>query len=203
MPVEMPTEYHEFHSTDEAERWAEVHFPDICGEQRASNPDYDCLYLYAGNGYQIYNADLRYGVKSDKQSEHEISQLTDILERYELPEPMVAYRYTHKQDLQLLLRGERLRPGLRFADKAFFSTSLVKSSLDEFRKRYKRNCLLKLYLPKGIRCAYISLKNTGSQLNEQELLLQRDTEFEIIKIHRFCCPMVIECRAIIKPTLEV
>ena len=203
MPVEMPTKYREFHSAEEAELWAEEHFADICGDRKTADPDYNCLFLYAGSGYCLYNPVLRGTAVADEESAREILQIADILGRYALPEPVVSYRYTHKQDLQLLLRGERLRPGLRFADKAFFSTSLVKSSLDEFRKRYKRNCLLKLYLPKGIRCAYISLKETDSCLDEQELLLQRNTEFEIIKIHRFCRPMVIECRAIINPTLEV
>lgn len=203
MSIDTPTEYREFYTADEAEQWAEVHFPDICGEQHISNPDYNCLYQYAGSGYLIYNAMLRHNCETDDSSEHEIQQITDILDRYKLPESVVAYRFTHKQDIKLLFCEERMRPGLRFTDKAFFSTSLVKASLDEFKRKYKRNCLLKLYLPKGIHCAYISLKGTDSCLNEQELLLQRNTEFEIIKIHRFCRPMVIECKAIINPNLEV
>ena len=202
MPIDA-TEYREFHSAEDVELWAKEHFADIYGDRNAGNPDYNYLFLYAGNGYQLYNPALRYGYKPDEESACEMQQITDILGRYALPEPVVAYRYTHKQDLKLLLRGERPRLGLRFADKAFFSTSLVKSSLDEFKRENKRNCLLKLYLPKGIHSAYISLKETDSRLNEQELLLQRDTEFEIVKIHRFCHPMVIECRAIINPTLEV
>lgn len=195
--------YREFHSADEVERWAEVHYSDIYGEQRMDNPDYTCLYRYAGNCYRNYNRTLRYGWQSDEGTKREISQLTHILGRYKTPEPLVVYRYTSKKDIKLLCLGERLRPGLCFSDKAFFSTSLVKASLDRFKQKYKRNCLLKLYLPKGMHGAYISLKETSSLLNEQELLLQRDTEFEIIRIHRFCCPMVIECQAIIKPMTEV
>ena len=132
----------------------------------------------------------------------EIRQLIDILNKYTIPESVVAYRYTHKRDLRWFFLGQRLRPGMRFTDNGFFSTSLVRSSLDGFRKEYKRNCLLKIYLPKGIHGIYISLKGTNSVLCEQELLLQRGTEFEITKIHYFRWPMVIECKANIKPNLD-
>ena len=203
MPNDLVIKHREFYNADDAEAWAAVHFPGLCGDQRNDNPDYNRLFFYGGSCYKLYNEALRFGWEYCDDTMHEIWQLVGILDKYKLPEPVVAYRYTHKKDLKLLLQGERLRPGLRFADKAFFSTSLVKSSLDKFKKQYNCNCLLKLYLPKGVHCAYISLKETSSVLNEQELLLQRDTEFEIIKIHRFCRPMVIECKAVIKPTLEV
>lgn len=197
------TEYREFHTADEAEHWANIHYPDICGEQCKNNPDYERLFFYSGSCYKMYNKALRFGWEYSDDTMREIWQLVYILDKYKLPEPVIAYRYTHKKDLKLLFQGERLRPGMHFADKGFFSSSLVKSSLEDFRKKYKRNCMLKLYLPKGVPGAYISLRETSSVLNEQELLLQRDTEFEIIKIHHFCHPMVIECKAVIKPTLEV
>lgn len=197
------TEYREFYSAEEAEQWAEIHYPDLCGEKRKTNPDYERLFSYGGSCYKWYNKALRYGWGYSEDIMCEVQQLTDILDKYELQEPVAAYRYTHKQDMKLLCLGKRPRLGMCFADKAFFSTSLVKSSLDIFKKKYGCNCLLKLYLPKGLHCAYISTKDTFSVLSEQELLLQRDTEFEIIKIHRFRIPMVIECKAIISPSLEV
>ena len=197
------TEYREFHTDDEAEHWAEIYYPDLCGEQRKSNPDYERLFSYGGSCYKWYNKALRYGWGDSEDIMHEVQQLIDILDKYELSEPVVAYRYTHKMDVKLLCLGKRPQSGMRFADKAFFSTSLVKSSLDKFKKKYGCNCLLKLYLPKGIHCAYISLRGTDSLLDEQELLLQRNMEFEIIKIHRFRIPMVIECKAIINKTQEV
>ena len=197
------TEYREFHTAGEVEQWAEIHYSDLCGEQRKNNPDYERLFFYGGSCYKWYNKALRYGWGYSEDTMREVQQLIDILNKYELPEPVVAYRYTHKQDVKLLCLGKRPQPGMRFADKGFFSTSLVKSSLDIFKKKYGCNCLLKLYLPKGIHGSYISLKGTISLLNEQELLLQRNTEFEIIKIHRFRIPMVIECKAIISKTQEV
>ena len=203
MRVDTQPEFREFLSTDEAEQWAKTHYSDLYGEQRKSNPDYERLFYYGGNCYKAYNKTLRHGWNCSDETKEEIAQLTDILERHILPESVIAYRHTHKEDVELLCIGERLRPGVRFADKAFFSTSLVKSSMDKFRKKHHCDCLLKLYLSKGLHGVYISLKETPSILNEQELLLQRNTEFEIIKIHRFCRPMVIECKAIINPTLEV
>lgn len=197
------TGYHEFPSADEAESWAEIYYPDLCGDRRGNNPDYMRLFFYGGNCYRRYNKMLRYGWECSEDTMREVLELTDILGKYELPEPVVAYRYTHKRDMKRLCMGKRLRPGLRFADNAFFSTSLVISSLDKFQKQYNCNCLLKLYLPKGIHGAYLSLRGTPSRLNEQELLLQRNTQFEIITIHRFRRPMVIECKAIINATSEV
>ena len=197
------TEYFEFHTADEAEHWAEIHYPNLCGEQRKNNPDYERLFFYGGSCYKPYNKALRYGWGYSEDTMHEVQQLIDILDKYELPEPVVAYRYTHKQDVKLLCLGKCPQPGMRFADKGFFSTSLVNYSLDVFKKKYGCNCLLKLYLPQGLHGTYISLKGTSSIQNEQELLVQRNTEFEILKIHRLTYPMLIECKAIIKPTSEV
>lgn len=191
------TKYREFHSIEEVEQWAQIHYPDIYGDQRLVNPDFKILTYYSGSCYKLYNNVLRFGWKYSEDTMHEVRQLIDILDKYTIPESVVAYRYTHKRDMKWLSGGKRLHPGMRFADKGFFSTSLVKSSLEDFRKKYKRNCILKLYLPKGIHGTYISLKGTCSVLNEQELLLQRGTEFEIIKIHYFSWPMIIECRAIV------
>jgi hypothetical protein len=195
--------YREFYNADEEEQWAEIHYPDVYGDQRLVNPDFEILTYYSGSAYKLYSRVFRYGWEYSDDTMREAMQLMNILGKRKLPESVVAYRYTHKRDMKLLCSGQKMRPGLRFADKGFFSTSLVKSSLDKFKKKYGCDCLLKLYLPKGIYGTYISLKGTASILGEQELLLQRNTEFEIIKIHRFCCPMIIECKAIINPTSEV
>lgn len=197
------TEYREFRSAEEAEQWAAIHYPDIYGDQRLANPDFEILTYYSGSCYKLYNQFLRFGREFSEGTMNEARQLVSIIEKYKIPEPIVAYRYTHKQDMKHLSLGKRLRPGMRFADKGFFSTSLVKSSLDDFRRKYKRNCLLKLFLPKGTHGTYISLKGTRSILNEQELLLQRGTEFEIVKINYFSCPMIVECKAIITPSSNV
>lgn len=197
MKVEMLNEYHEFQSAEEAELWGKKHYFDLCGERRSNNPDYNQLFLYAGSGYLVYNRMLRNRWEDSEEEMCEIEQVTKILSKHKLPEPVIAYRYTQKRDIKSLCRGERLRTGLRFSDKAFFSTSLVKTSLEKFKQEYRCNCLLKLYLPRGIQSAYISLKDTDSRLNEQELLLQRDTEFEIVRSHWFSWPIVIECKAIV------
>lgn len=187
--------YREFHSADEAERWGETYYKDLYGKNCEDNADFEQLFLYSGSGYRLYNSQLRYNEEYDEIITQGIERLTDILARHTLPENVIAYRYTQKQILSLLCAGKPLRPGLRFSDKAFLSTSLVKASLSQFKKENPCDCLLKLYLPKGLHSIYISLKNTNSRLNEQELLLQRDTEFEIIRIHRLSYPLLIECKA--------
>lgn len=67
MPAGVLDGYREFHNAEEAERWAEVHYPDLCGERRANNPDYERLFFYAGNVYRRYNKTLRYGGKDREE----------------------------------------------------------------------------------------------------------------------------------------
>ncbi len=68
---------------------------------------------------------------------------------------------------------------MHFADKAFFSTTLVKDLLKSFISKKHYNCILKLYLPQSLHGAYVSFKDELSLLNEQEILLPCNTEFEI------------------------
>lgn len=194
--------FREFQSAEDAEAWAKVNFGDVYGKNRSDSADFEVLFLYSGNGYRLYNNTLRFGTAWTSAEERELERLKHILADHTLPENVIAYRYT-QQDVLLHLCGcDKLRPGMRFSDKAFLSTSLVKASLRKFKKENPSNCLLKLYLPKGLNAVYISLKNTDSVLSEQELLLNRNILFEIEKIHRFRYPLLIECKAIPNTSLE-
>lgn len=113
MSVENLSEYREFHSIDEAEQWAQKHYPDIYGDQRLDNSDFEILTYYSGSCYKLYNSVLRLGWEYSEDIMHEAHQLIEILGKYTVPESVVAYRYTHKRDLRWLFFGKRLRPGMR------------------------------------------------------------------------------------------
>ena len=55
--------------------------------------------------------------------------------------------------------------------------------------------MLKLYLTAGIHAIYLSYTDTISVLREQELLLEPEVEFEIIKV-KGIRQKVIECKMV-------
>jgi len=61
------------------------------------------------------------------------------------------------------------------------STTLVLGLLKEFAKKHRYNCVLKLYLPKGTKEAYIRFNN--SILNEHEFLIPPNLTFRLIMKH--------------------
>lgn len=196
------SKYRKFRCAKEAESWAKVNFGDVYGKKLSDGADFEVLFLYSGYGYRFYNSTLRFGTEWTSAEEQELERLKYILANHNLPEKVIAYRYTQQDVLLHLCGSDKLRPGMRFSDKAFLSTSLVKASLRKFKKENPCNCLLKLRLPEGLNAVYISLESTDSRLREQELLLDRNILFEIEKIHRFRYPLLIECKAIPNTSLE-
>lgn len=112
------------------------------------------------------------------------------------PEDVIVYRSTRIKVIKELCGKQILRKGLIFADKAFLSTSFCAGCAYDYGKAHANDCILKLYLSKGTKGAYLSYKGTFSNLNEQEFLLAANTAFEIIKVHYFTRPMLIECKIV-------
>lgn len=201
-------QYREFNTPEEVQNWIVEHYPDILNINPKSHL-YKIIFLYTGSNYEILNHLLRacppigsleykkidFGGYTEEVDD--ISIINDFVHSYTLVENVVTYRFTHKSDVRKLCNSWFLHKGLCFADKAFFSTTLVRELLEEFGKDYRCNCVLKLYLQKGIHGAYVSLKSDQTQLNEQEFLLPPNTKFEIIKVHYFKYPMLIECKVIL------
>ena len=125
-----------------------------------------------------------------------VNLINDVVLNNSMPEDVTVYRSTRIKVIKKICGKQILRKGLIFADKAFLSTSLVAGCAYDYGKRYSNDCLLKLYIPTGTNVAYISYRETFSTLNEQELLLAQNTTFEIIKIHHFTKPKLIECKVV-------
>lgn len=204
--------YKEFQTSDEADVWALANYADILTPSE-DNPAYMSVFYYTGSMSRKWNSVLRRHPSiesgefeksaagefcSDGEQICRIKEVNTVLRQHTIPENVVVYRYTHKKVLKQLCFPKKIKRLVHFSDKGFFSTTLVKELLVDFADKHDCNCLLKIYLPAGLQGAYVSLKNSLSKLNEQEILLPPNTEFEIVKIHRFTRPLMVECKAIIQ-----
>ena len=199
--------YHEFDCMEEAEIWARKYYVDLLNLPK-ENELHKKISYYTGSCYKWYNKLLRDDPSVDsgkfgtihsveiRDAIREIRKIIEVLCKHSLPENIIAYRYTHKKDIKSLCNGRMIHVGIEFADKAFYSTTLICSLLKHYVWQNHCNCLLKLYLPKGLPGAYVSLDKEWSCLDEQEFLLPPNIKFRIMKIHYFTYPLKIECMAI-------
>jgi hypothetical protein len=207
--------YKEFQTSEEADAWAWKNYADILtpGEE---NVEYMSVFYYTGSMSRKWNSVLRRHPSiesgdfeksagrefcSDGEQIRRIKEVNAVLRRHYIPENIVVYRYTHAKVMKHLCAQSGIKKGTIFADKGFFSTTLIKELLGNFASKHECDCLLKIYLPNGLQGAYVALKNPLTRLNEQEILLPPNTKFEIVKIHRafwFCKPKLIECKAVLE-----
>jgi hypothetical protein len=197
-------EYQEFHTSEEAYIWGIHNFGEWVRElnsrkSKIENSLYNLLYSYTGNMYKLYNLYLRglnvFDCDTIRKYSKDTTIIADELRKFQLKENIITYRYTKKHLFKLLFYPSTPKNGLTFTDKGFMSTTLVPNVLKNFAKEHQCNCLLKLYLPKGTKGAYI--KFDDSSLNEHEFLLPPNSKFVLIKKHlslRF--QTVYECKLI-------
>lgn len=190
------------------EAWAWEHYANLLNMPRDSKV-YQDISAYTGSLFTPVNRLMRalppYGTPDffkydpgDFQMAYDaIPGIVDTLTQYEIPENIVAYRFTHLKVMRGLCGARWLRSGLIFSDKAFFSTTLLQEQLVQFGKDDRCNCVLKLYLPKGTHGAYVSFKEDWSLLREYEFLLPPNMKFKIVKVWAFRYPIMIECVALI------
>lgn len=205
------TQYKEFLCAEEAEEWAYTHYSDVLALPKDSFTYQSVLY-YTGSMSRNWNKVLRLctsiesgGLEryatgyfaSDSEQLRMIKEVNRFLREHSIPENIVVYRYTHRKVLKQLCSAGILRKGMIFAERGFCSTTLVKDALQKFSKQHECDCVLKIYLPKGLPGAYASLDSPLSVLLEYEILLPPNIQFEIVKVHTFSHPLFVECRAIL------
>lgn len=204
------TQYKEFLCAKDAEEWAHTHYSDVLALPKDSFTYQSVLY-YTGSMSRKWNKVLRLcpsiedgGLEkyaagyfdSDGEQLRMIKEVNGFIRQHSVPEDIVVYRYTHRKIMKQLCSARILRQGMMFTEKGFCSTTLVKDALLKFSEQHNCDCVLKLYLPKGISGVYASLDFPPSILREYEILLPPNIQFEILDIHRFSRPLVVECRAI-------
>ena len=188
--------YLDFRSANEAEIWGEKSFPNLVTNEFKKTEEFQALFYYGGNMFRPINRYLR-GFQDGRDELYTLVNLINnvVLNNF-TQEDVIVYRSTRIKVIKELCGKQILRKGLIFADKAFLSTSFCAGCAYDYGKAHANDCILKLYLSKGTKGAYLSYKGTFSNLNEQEFLLAANTAFEIIKVHYFTRPMLIECKIV-------
>ncbi len=187
--------YKEFITEEEAQKWAEKNYAYQCSDEFKSGQDFDALFHYGGNNYKSVNRFLRNNEKISQETKLLVERLRKIVLSTTLTENVVVYRSVKYSCFKNLCGENKISRGVRFCDKAFLSTSLSKNCAMKFHKNKGNDCTLKLYLTAGIHAIYLSYTNTISVLHEQELLLEPEVEFEIIKV-KGIRQKVIECKMV-------
>lgn len=201
--------YKEFESADEGNAWGLLHFSDVLTPE--NNPAYESVFFYTGSMSRKWNNVLRRhpsiesgefeaSVKGefaeDGEQVRRIKEVNAVLIQHSIPENIIVYRYTNKKLIKKLCASRMLKCGMRFTDKGFFSTTLVSHLLIDFAKKHSCDCLLKICVPRGTRGAYVSIKNSMSTLDEQEVLFAPNLRLEIVKVNHLTFPLLIECKII-------
>lgn len=195
----------EFHSSEVADEWAISNYGQWIERIRCGKDDLNknsigyLLYIYSGNMNVVYNNLLRgfedFSYDEKTRYSKQIGILVEEINKHELPEDIVVYRYTHKRLFKYLFKDLKVKVGNMFTDKGFMSTTLVPELLREFAKSHRYNCLLKLYLPKGTKGVYLRFHKRV--LNEQEILLPPNSKFKLLKKYfSFKYGIVYECELI-------
>lgn len=187
--------YKEFITEEEAQKWAEKNYAYQCSYEFKSGQDFNALFYYGGNKYKSVNRFLRNNESISEDDKMLVEKLRKIVLSTTLPENVVVYRSVKYSCFKNLCGENTISRGVRFCDKAFLSTSLSKNCAMKFHKDKGNDCMLKLYLTVGIHAIYLSYTNTISVLHEQELLLEPEVEFEIIKV-KGIRQKVIECKMV-------
>ncbi|WP_310603392.1 ADP-ribosyltransferase [Anaerosporobacter sp.] len=142
----------------------------------------DVLFGYTGSKNMIYNQILNDETNFDEgeilQFSKEIELIDSELRKFALPENIVVSRYTHKFAVDQLFKNQKVKVGETLQYKGFVSTTLVEDKLREFAKNHKYNCVLRIYLRKGIMGAYIWFEDG---LNEAEFLLPKNCTLKLLK----------------------
>ena len=200
-------DYRELATSEEAHAWANNHYSDLMYEGRFREARAKII-EYTGNTYVPINSVLR--VASDYGSEaydkcdfgdyedyrDDITLLYDTLSQFPLKENIVAYRAITWRSLFRLCKGVP-RKGIIFKEKAFTSTSLVRSSVLVFSREHDCPCIFKIFLPKGLYGAFVSNYADYDLLDENEFLLVPNMAFEIVAVHPFSRAQRIVCRALL------
>ncbi|EHI99780.1 hypothetical protein CDLVIII_3206 [Clostridium sp. DL-VIII] len=179
--------FKEFSTEDEAKEWVNENYGQwlekiqITQYSYASKNVSDLLSGYSGNMDRVYNQMLRgkreFPKSQSKEFIENINIINNAISKLKLKENIQVWRWTSKNEFKKLFENAKIKKGHTFIDKAFMSTTLVSDLLENFAKSRKYDCLLKLYLPKGTKGAYIDFYDKYHLLNECEFLLPTNTSF--------------------------
>lgn len=145
---------------------------------------------YAFNRIPRYSSIDEYDFNDSGFSKEMFSDSISEINKHILCENIVVYRYVYEDLLSAMKIWSELyfiRKNAVLTDKGYFSTTLCLDSVkDRPYATLKQHTLFKIYVPKGMSCAYVDLI---SDMGENELLFAPDIRLRVI--HNF--GKYIEC----------
>ncbi len=169
-----------FSTYREAKKWADSNFKEF--EAKLTKTEADKLANYGWFDYKAINSHLRGlelpnnapDVKTIKES---IKNIDKAIKKGNIPQNINVFRGFGIKNKTEIKVNQILK------DKAFSSVSLDKKIAERFYRAAKEDgfkpVLMEILLPKGLNAAY--LENL-SKMREVELLLERNTSFEILSV---------------------
>lgn len=156
-------------------------FVDSVADRPLTDDQQRALARYQGGAFVDVNDYARTGrldagssIKTKAEARDVVADLDDAVDSGSLPTDTMLFRGI-KQGTREGITG-RLEVGSVISDKTFASTSLSRSTAEEFG-----SVLLEIEAPEGTRAVYIP---ADGSLAESEILLGRDTHMEVIDVRR-------------------
>ncbi|MFR1830513.1 ADP-ribosyltransferase [Clostridium butyricum] len=181
--------FKEFVKDREADKWSKENYGEWLEKLKKdeytcfSNDIADLLYCYTGNMNLEFNRIMRgytsLYLEDIEEYTYKIDIINSNISKFELKENIVVWRYTDNKVFKTLFENQKIKVGANFVEKGFMSTTLIAKKLEKFAFDHKYNTLLKLYLPKGAKGAYVDFEK--GMLDEKEFLLPRDSKFILRK----------------------
>ena len=196
--------FREFTSIEEINEWAAKQYGEFLSHPE--EPIYDVVFSYTGSAYYAMNNWLRglplmsleelKETKKYSSFRDETVALYEYIMGYRLNEDINVYRSVTRRGIKELFRSWLPRKGMTGIEKAFMSTTMLRSTAVRYSKKNK-GVTMRIRVPKGVHALYVSQDDyKGNLLKEYELLLRPGIELRVIKSGLFA----IECEVV--PSLE-
>lgn len=196
--------FREFTSIEEINEWAAKQYGEFLNHPEEAI--YDIVFSYTGDAYFAMNNLLRglpvmspkelKETKIDSSFQDETIALFEYVMGFRLNEDIIVYRSVTRRGIKELFRSWYPRKGRTGIEKAFMSTTMLRSIAARYSKKNK-GVTMRIRVPKGVHALYVSQDDyKGNLLKEYELLLRPGIELRVIKSGLFA----IECEVV--PSLE-
>lgn len=146
--------FKEFTTEEETNNWINANYQKWLNKLQkddyhlASNDIADILYYYTGGKSEDIN-NLLLGIDKSQAADIKNRSLNQIqlmrkeINKYQLKEDIIVWRYINKSFLDTLWSGQNLQEGSKFFDKSFVEATLRKINLEKSVKFKHCNCLFK------------------------------------------------------------
>ena len=140
---------------------------------KLTSDEKEAMQYYCEDGYNEVNDFLNGKFEGYGSTQDFVTQIDNIMSKYELKENVIAYRKTDK------MFYEKYKDGDVFQEKMYYSTSLIKNIADNVSDYHNNPITTEIRVPKGTKSVYI-VNNTIGDF-EAELLLARNLSYKVVK----------------------